>query len=65
MADTKKGGGVEHKVLPSGDHAIGVELEGVFVPFASLDGNYVAGLVESGKSPEAAAAASESEGVSE
>lgn len=65
MATAKKAGSVEHKVLPSGDHAIGLELDGVFVPFAQLDGNYVQGLIESGKSPEAKAAAGDSEGGGE
>lgn len=65
MATAKKEGGLEHRVLPSGDHAIGLELDGVFVSFAQLDGNYVSGLIASGKSPEAKAAAGESEGGGE
>ena len=65
MTTSKKEGSVEYQVLPGGDHAIGVVREGVFVPFAQLDANYVAGRVESGKSPEAQAAAEDEKGATE
>lgn len=61
MATSKKEATVTHSNLPNGDHAIGVELDGVFVPFAQLDKNYVEGLIASGKSPEAKAAAGDTE----
>lgn len=57
MAPAKSESAVEHHVLPNGDHGIGPTIDGVFVPFAQLDANYVHSLVEAGKSPEAKAAA--------
>jgi hypothetical protein len=51
------GGSVSHRVNADGSHSIGATVDGVFVPFASLDGAYVADRVEAGKSPEAEAAA--------
>lgn len=56
MASPKSEPMVSLKSLPNGDMAIGAELDGVFVPFAQLDGNYVQALIEAGKSPEALAA---------
>lgn len=44
----KNGNGVpvEHVALPDGGHSIGLTLEGVFVPFVTLDSYRVAALVE-------------------
>ena len=65
MATSKKDPEVTYGVLPGGDHAIGVTIDGVFVPFASLDPDYVQGRVESGKSPEAQGASDGENGGSE
>ena len=58
MAESKSSsGGVEHRVDSDGNHHVGVEHEGVFVPFATRDAVDFADRVEAGKSPEAQAAA--------
>lgn len=55
MATTKDSGpSVTYQVdSQSGQHSLGVKLDGVFVPFVSLEGHYVKSLVEAGHSPEA------------
>ena len=65
MASSSKTPDVLHKVLPSGDHALGIEIDGVFVPFVQKDGAYIASLAEAGKSPEAEAAADDEKGGGE
>lgn len=40
---------VKHEVSEDGTHAIGVEVDGVFVPFASHSGARIEQLVENAK----------------
>ena len=65
MATKTSGPAVTHKVLPGGSEAIGAVIDGVFVPFAQLDSDYVKGLVETGKSEEYKAAYPDGEGEGE
>ena len=58
MAASKSASGdVKHVVDANGDHHIGVEHDGVFVPYATVAATTIADRVEAGKSPEAKAAA--------
>lgn len=51
---------VEHVEHSDGSHSVGVKIEGVHVPFASLDAPRVAQLVEYGKAVAESGAGSES-----
>lgn len=51
------GSGAEHVEHPDGSHSFGVTVDGVFIPFVTLDAVQVADRVAAGKSPEAQAAA--------
>lgn len=46
MTTPAKGGAVTYQRTLDGDHAIGVKLDGQFVPFATLSDARVAQLVE-------------------
>jgi hypothetical protein len=52
----------EQVVHPDGSVSIGVTVDGVFLPFVTLDAVQVADRVEAGKSPEAKEARGETEG---
>lgn len=62
MTTQAKDGGVSHQVNADGTHSIGVTLDGVFVPFATLEGAYVKSLADAYNSPEAKDARGESTG---
>lgn len=47
---------VSYQENADGTHSLGVKLDGVFVPFVTLEPHYVADRIAAGKSPEAKAA---------
>ena len=62
MTAKKDEGAVTHEVLPDGSHAIGVTVNGAFVPFVKMEGAYVQSLVTAYNSSEAKDARGESDG---
>ena len=62
MTAKKDEDAVTHEVGPDGSHAIGVTINGAFVPFVKLEGAYVQSLVTAYNSAEAKDARGDNDG---